>query len=78
MQQAQTNGAAQPSSEPKTEGKTINLKTKEGEKWKTLGTLFIRADLSGGVATLYKDDGTKVEDVAVFVNDGKFKGSKKA
>ena len=56
----------------KVEGRRFNLKVKEADKWKTLGTAFLRADGSGGVATLYQPDGSKLENVAIFPVDGKF------
>jgi hypothetical protein len=75
---AQTETAAKTETAGKKEGRSFNLKTKVGEKWKTLGTLFLRADDSGGVATLFKDDGTKLENVSIFPNDGKYAGAKKS
>ena len=62
----------------KKEGRSFNLKTKVDGKWKSLGTLFLRDDSSGGVATLFKDDGTRVENVSIFPNDGKYAGAKKS
>jgi hypothetical protein len=52
----------------KKEGRSFNLKAKVGEKWKTYGTAFFRADGSGGVGTLFNDDGTKIENVSIFAD----------
>lgn len=62
-----------PSSKTKSPTKPFVLKVKpEGaEKWKTLGYLNMRTDQSGGVATLFLADGTKVEKVSIFPHEKK-------
>lgn len=62
-----------PSSKTKSPTKPFVLKVKpEGaEKWKTLGYLNMRTDLSGGVATLFLADGTKLEKVSIFTHEKK-------
>ena len=48
------------------------LKTKKPDgKWQVHAYLNLKADLSGGVATLVMPDGTKLEKVAIFPNDKK-------
>ena len=60
-------------SEKKVGTKPLVLKVKPAgaEKWKTLGFLNVREDLSGGVATLFFDDGTKLEKVSIFPHEKK-------
>lgn len=55
-------------SKPKSETRPFVLKVKpEGaQKWQVLGFVNLRTDNSGGVATLFREDGTKVEKVSVF------------
>jgi len=64
---SKTKAPAAPS-KPKSETKPFVLKVKpEGaQKWTVLGFMNLRIDNSGGVATLFRDDGTKVEKVSVF------------
>lgn len=62
-----------PSSKTKSPTKPFVLRVKpEGaEKWKTLGYLNMRTDQSGGVATLFLADGTKLEKVSIFPHEKK-------
>lgn len=62
-----------PAAKAKVATKPFILKVKpEGEeKWKVLGFVNMRVDLSGGVATLLRDDGTKQEKVSVFTYEKK-------
>lgn len=60
------------SSSPAASAKYIPLvlKTKKPDgKWQVHAYLNLRADLSGGVATLVLPDGTKLEKVAIFPNE---------
>lgn len=60
----------------KKDGRKYNFKVKGPDlKWKPVGTGFMRADPSGGVATLFREDGSKLENVAIFPNDGKHAGA---
>ena len=60
-------------SKPKPTYLPFVLKTKsaDGKKWNVHAYLNIKADLSGGVATIVLPDGTKLEKVNVFPNDKK-------
>lgn len=60
-------------SKPKSNYLPFVLKTKsaDGKKWNVHAYLNIKADLSGGVATIVLPDGTKLEKVTVFPNDKK-------
>lgn len=60
-------------SKPKSNYLPFVLKTKsaDGKKWNVHAYLNIKADLSGGVATIVLPDGTKLEKVNVFPNDKK-------
>ena len=49
----------------------LKVKPEGAEKWKILGYVSMREDLSGGVATLLKEDGTRLDKVAVFTQDKK-------
>jgi len=78
MAQTETATAATTEKAGKKDGRSYNLKLKVAEKWKTVGTMFLREDGSGGVATIFKDDGSKLENVSIFLNDGKYAGAKKS
>lgn len=47
------------------------LKVKDGDKWKVLGYINMKPDFSSGIATLIREDGTKLEKVSVFKNEKK-------
>ena len=49
----------------------LKVKPDGAQKWKVLGYVSMREDLSGGVATLLRDDGTRLDKVAVFTQDKK-------
>jgi hypothetical protein len=49
----------------------LKVKPAGADKWKVLGYLNVREDLSGGMATLINADGSKLEKVAIFPNDKK-------
>ena len=58
---------------PAVASKSFVLKVKPdgAEKWKVLGYLSLREDMSGGVATLIQQDGSRLEKIAVFTQDKK-------
>jgi len=58
---------------PKSNYLPFVLKTKsaDGKKWNVHAYVSLKADLSGGVATIVLPDGTKLEKVNVFPNDKK-------
>ena len=49
----------------------LKVKPEGAEKWKILGYISLREDLSGGVATLLREDGTRLDKIAVFTQDKK-------
>lgn len=49
----------------------LKVKPDGAEKWKVLGYVSMREDMSGGVATLIQEDGSRLEKVAVFTQDKK-------
>ena len=51
------------------------MKPDGAEKWKVLGYVSMREDMSGGVATLIQDDGSRLEKIAVFTQDKKPKAA---
>lgn len=60
-------------SKPKSTYLPFVLKTKsaDGKRWTVHAYVSLKADLSGGVATIVLPDGTKLEKVNVFPNDKK-------
>ncbi len=62
---------------PAVPSKSFVLKVKPdgAEKWKVLGYISLREDLSGGVATLIQEDGSRLEKIAVFTQDKKPKAA---
>lgn len=71
-----TTGSHRPKSQtskPKPNYLPFVLKTKsaDGKKWNVHAWVSLKADLSGGVATIVLPDGTKLEKVNVFPNEKK-------
>lgn len=65
-------------SKPKSTYLPFVLKTKAADgKWKVHAYVSLKADLSGGVATIVLPDGTKLEKVNIFPNDKKRDGEAK-
>ena len=56
---------------PTTRPFVLKVKPEGAEKWTTLGYVNLRLDNSGGVATLIREDGSRIERIAVFPHEKK-------
>ncbi len=71
MRTSETKTPKSPEQKRPTRPMVLKVKPAGAEKWKVLGYLNVREDLSGGVATLIAADGSRIEKVAIFPNDKK-------